>query len=74
MSAFATPDLRLRIVFGAGAGILAGAGKELLDLAGFGDPSWRDFAWDVIGTIVGVGLAVAVDVSARGLPGQAYPR
>jgi putative lipoprotein len=71
--ALVTPDVRLRVVFGAGAGILAGAGKELLDLAGLGDPSWRDFAWDVIGTVVGVGLAVALDASVRGLrPGQAY--
>ncbi len=73
VGALVTPDVRLRVVFGAGAGLVVGAGKELLDLAGLGDPSWRDFAWDVIGTVVGVGLSVAIDASVRGLrPGQAY--
>jgi putative lipoprotein len=75
VTALGTPDVRIRVAFSAGLGIVAGAGKELLDLAGFGDPSWKDFAWDVIGTIVGVGISLSVDAAARGLhPGYGYPR
>jgi putative lipoprotein len=75
VAALGTPDIRLRVVFGAGAGIGAGAAKELLDLAGFGDPSWKDFAWDVIGTVIGMGIAVSVDFAARGIqPIQATAR
>jgi putative lipoprotein len=75
LSALYTNDLRLRAAFGGGVSLTAGAGKELLDLAGFGDPSWRDFAWDVIGAFVGVGIAVSIDSAARGLhPGMAAPR
>lgn len=66
-------DMRVRIAFGGGVALAAGAGKELLDLAGYGDPSWRDFAWDVIGTVIGVGISVSIDLAVRGLhPGQAY--
>jgi putative lipoprotein len=71
LSALGTQDLRIRIAFGAGAGILAGAGKELLDLAGLGDPSWRDFAWDVVGTVVGVGISVSIDLLVRHLQPRA---
>lgn len=38
-----------------------GAAKELWDLSGHGDPSWRDFTWDVLGTGVGLALAVVGD-------------
>jgi uncharacterized protein YfiM (DUF2279 family) len=43
-----------------GATLIIGAGKELLDLAGLGTPSWKDFAWDAIGCAVGVLVWVAV--------------
>jgi putative lipoprotein len=39
----------------------AGAGKELWDLAGHGDPSWRDLAWDGLGTATGLVTAWWVD-------------
>ena len=39
-----------------------GAGKELYNLSGGGDASWKDFTWDVAGTSVGVGLALLVDL------------
>ena len=55
-----------RIAFGAGLAVTAGAGKELLDLAGYGDPSWKDFAWDLAGTAVGVGIAFTFDVAFGG--------
>jgi len=66
-SALGTDDIRIRIAFGAGAGILAGAAKELLDLAGLGTPSWKDFTWDLIGTAVGVGISVSIDLAVRSL-------
>ncbi|MEI9947618.1 MAG: hypothetical protein WDO74_01180 [Pseudomonadota bacterium] len=50
-----------RALGGAAFSLTLGASKELWDLAGHGDPSWRDFTWDVIGTAVGVALAVTVD-------------
>jgi putative lipoprotein len=62
LAALSGADLRTRIVFGAGSAILVGAVKEVRDLAGFGDPSWKDFTWDVIGAVVGVGIAVAIDL------------
>jgi putative lipoprotein len=53
-------------VVGAGAAVVAGAVKEGLDAAGFGDPSWRDFAWDLIGAASGLGVAWLVDTAAHG--------
>jgi putative lipoprotein len=67
LGSLVSQDIRLRVVFGAGAGIFAGAAKELLDLSGTGDPSWKDFAWDVLGTVVGVGIAVTIDLAVRGI-------
>ena len=64
-SAF-TPKLWPRLAIGGGVAIAVGAGKELLDMAGLGDPSWKDFAWDVIGVAVGLGVAVVIDFASRG--------
>jgi putative lipoprotein len=50
-----------RAIAGASFSLTLGAGKELWDLSGHGDPSWRDFTWDVIGTGVGVAFALAGD-------------
>jgi putative lipoprotein len=50
-----------RALAGGAFSLTLGAGKELWDLSGHGDPSWRDFTWDVIGTAAGVALAVGVD-------------
>lgn len=50
-----------RALAGGAFSLTLGAGKELWDLSGHGDPSWRDFTWDVIGTGVGLALAVAGD-------------
>lgn len=52
-----------RAIAGAGFSLTLGAGKELYDLSGHGDPSWKDFTWDVVGTAVGVGLALLVDAA-----------
>lgn len=54
------------LLLGLGAALLAGAAKEGLDAAGFGHPSWMDFAWDAIGGVVGVGIAVTIDVGIHG--------
>ncbi|MES1178790.1 MAG: hypothetical protein ABUL62_30990 [Myxococcales bacterium] len=50
-----------RALAGGAFSLTVGAGKELWDLSGHGDPSWRDFTWDVIGTAAGVALAAGVD-------------
>jgi putative lipoprotein len=56
-------DSRLeRVAAGAAFSLTLGAGKELYDLSGGGDASWKDFTWDVAGTSVGVGLALLVDL------------
>src|SRR5437667_5464812 len=41
---------------GAGAALAVGAGvaKELWDLDGHGDASWRDLSWDLIGATTGL--------------------
>lgn len=48
-------------ILGSSLSLAAGATKELIDLAGYGDPSWRDLTWDVIGTAVGTGLCLGID-------------
>ena len=54
-----------RALAGGAFSLSLGAGKELWDLSGHGDPSWRDFTWDVVGTAVGLALAVSVDALTR---------
>jgi putative lipoprotein len=55
-----------RAATGASAAIALGAAKELYDLGGAGDASWKDFTWDVAGAAVGVGLALALDLALSG--------
>jgi putative lipoprotein len=55
-----------RVAIGAGLALTVGVSKELIDLAGHGDASFRDLTWDVIGTLVGVGLALSIDLAVRG--------
>jgi putative lipoprotein len=42
-------------------GLTAGVSKEVWDAFGPGDASWRDLAWDVIGTATGVLVAAGID-------------
>jgi putative lipoprotein len=51
----------IRAAVGFGAAVVIGAGKELLDLTGLGDPSWKDFAWDLIGGAVGTVLSLGFE-------------
>jgi putative lipoprotein len=55
------------LIFGGALAAVAGIGKEVLDLTGFGDPSWRDLTWDGIGTVTGLALAWGVDLLLRGV-------
>lgn len=57
-----------RALVAAGFTLSLGAGKELYDATGHGDPSWRDFTWDVIGCAVGVGVALLIDLALRPPP------
>jgi putative lipoprotein len=50
-----------RVALGVAAGLTAGAAKELWDLSGHGDPSWRDFTWDAIGAVTGALVGLAID-------------
>jgi putative lipoprotein len=51
----------LRAAVGAALGVGAGAAKELWDLDGHGDPSWRDLTWDLVGAATGVLVAATFD-------------
>jgi putative lipoprotein len=55
---------RSALIFGGSISIALGAGKEIYDATGHGDPSWKDFTWDLIGTAVGLGLAYGVHALA----------
>ncbi len=52
-----------RAVAGGTFSLALGGGKELYDLSGHGDPSLKDFTWDVVGTAVGLGVALLVDAA-----------
>lgn len=56
-----TDDVGPRLAVGAGVSLGLGALKELIDLAGFGTPSWKDFAWDAVGCAVGLLTALLLD-------------
>ncbi len=55
-----------RATVGAAFALTLGTAKELYDLSGHGNASWRDFTWDVIGTAVGTGVALLVDLAIAG--------
>jgi uncharacterized protein YfiM (DUF2279 family) len=55
-----TGKRRWRVVLGTGAGLGAGAAKELRDRR-HGQPSWRDFTWSAAGTATGVLVAWIVN-------------
>jgi len=60
------------LAIGGGVALAAGAGKELLDATHVlgGDPSWKDFTWDLIGTVAGLAIAWGVDLLLGGVSAQ----
>jgi putative lipoprotein len=62
VAAIFTDSRPIRLAVGGGAALLAGGLKELIDLAGAGTPSWKDFTWDVIGCATGLLVAFLLDV------------
>jgi uncharacterized protein YfiM (DUF2279 family) len=54
-------DRRVRLASGAALALTAGFLKELYDLSAYGDFSWRDIAWDVVGTATGLLISWLVD-------------
>lgn len=61
VTAAVADDRHWRLPAGALVALGAGVGKELYDLTGRGDASWRDLTWDVLGTATGLGVAWLVD-------------
>lgn len=64
-ASFFTDDVVARAVFAAGLGVAVGGGKEVLDAAGLGDPSFKDLTWDLVGTATTVAIAVTFDLALR---------
>lgn len=62
VAALFTEERPVRLAVGGGLGLLAGGVKELIDLAGGGSASWKDFTWDVIGTVTGLVVSFLLDV------------
>ncbi len=62
-----TENRAARAAGGAALAVGAGAAKELWDLDGHGDASWRDLTWDLIGAATGVLVSLAVDWSIHRL-------
>jgi putative lipoprotein len=60
-TALVTDDRRVRLAVGGGFAFSLGIAKELWDLSGHGDASWRDLTWDAVGTVTGLAVAAAVD-------------
>lgn len=55
------------LALGGGAAIALGAAKEGWDALGYGDPSWKDFAWDVVGAVAGLAIAWGMDLALGGV-------
>ncbi|HEX5660247.1 MAG TPA: hypothetical protein VFX59_23795 [Polyangiales bacterium] len=51
-----------RAAIGGGFAVGVGGAKELWDIR-HGDPSWRDFTWDVAGSAVGVTVSSLLDLA-----------
>ena len=56
-----TENRPTRVGAGAALAVSAGVAKELWDLDGHGDASWRDLSWDLIGAATGLLVSVGVD-------------
>lgn len=58
-------DYPPRLLLGAGITLSLGIAKELFDLTGAGDASWKDLAWDVIGLATGLVVAFLLDLGVH---------
>jgi uncharacterized protein YfiM (DUF2279 family) len=70
----ASPWERAAAGFGVSVGL--GLAKEVADLAGAGDASYRDVVWNVAGALLGAGIVLAMDVltgAPRAPPPPAEP-
>jgi putative lipoprotein len=56
-----TENRPARAAAGAALAVGAGAAKELWDLDGHGDASWRDLGWDLVGAATGVLISLGAD-------------
>ena len=52
-----------RATAGATLSLTLGTAKELADLLGYGQPSWRDMAWNVVGTATALTFCWLIDLS-----------
>lgn len=69
-ASLATDDTAWRLGSGAALAMGAGVAKELWDLSGRGSPSWRDLAWDGVGTAAGLVTAYAFDRAWQAITGE----
>ena len=53
-------------LIGVGASAAIGAGKEVADMTGMGQASWRDFTWDIAGSLLGATIAWGLDLALTG--------
>lgn len=60
-AAMLTTDRATRAATGVALGLGAGVAKELWDLDGHGDASWRDLTWDASGAATGLLVAATFD-------------
>ena len=66
LGAAALENRWIGVGMGIGLAALIGGAKEGLDAAGLGQPSWKDFVWDVLGGTLGVGVSLTFDAALRG--------
>ena len=52
---------------GAVVTTIAGVGKELSDLGGYGNASFKDLAWNGLGMVTGLAVAWGIDLLIRGI-------
>jgi len=73
VGALFSDDVRVRLASGGALALSAGVAKELWDLSGHGDASWRDLTWDVIGTAAGLAVVATIDWAIDRLAGRRGP-
>lgn len=58
---------------GAALAVALGVSKEVYDLAGNGNASWKDLAWDGLGMVTGLALFWGIDLALRGVSTRQPP-